>query len=267
MELWAIVNLTPDSFYQDSRVEAKSFVERVLLFLQQGAHKLDIGAESTRPGGRPLTPQEEWQRLEKPLKDLKSEIGEKEFRRLVSIDTRHPQSARHALELGVGIINDVSGGNKEMFATVAAHQAQIVIMHSTSLPVNPSEKMNYNDVVEDVFSFLRQKSLQAQEAGVLSQNIIWDYGIGFGKDLQENLRLLTASAKFRRSGYRLMAGISRKSFLHKLLDIPETRERLMPTMIVSTYLALQGVDILRTHDIKPCVQMNALVAALNSHAE
>lgn len=261
MQIWAILNLTPDSFFSDSRVSKENFVEQAQVALEQGADVLDIGAESTRPGGEVLLPEQEWQRLEQPLQDLKKKWGSKKFFQTISIDTRNIETAQKALELGVGIINDVSGGSQAMFEAVASYKAQIVLMHSTSLPVDPQEQTKYNDVVEDVYQFLEQQSHLATQSGVLPNKIIWDYGIGFGKNLEQNIKLLSASKKFLNS-HRLLAGISRKSFLHHLLDIPNPHERLLPTVILSTYLALQGVDILRTHDVTSLIHMKKILSVL-----
>lgn len=262
VDVWTILNLTPDSFYNESRVGGKNFLQKALAALEQGSDVLDIGAESTRPGGKILSPQEEWQRLSEPLQELRKQLGDKDFFNRVSIDTRNPSTIKKVLELGVGTINDQSGGCPETFSAVAKHNAQIVLMHSTALPVDPSQKVEYNDVVQDVFAFLTEQSEFAIAAGVLPENIIWDYGIGFGKNLEQNLQLLAASKKFMQD-YRLLIGISRKSFLHHLLNIPEPADRLLPTTIVSTYLALQGVNILRTHDTEAVVQMNTLLEALD----
>lgn len=261
MQIWAILNLTPDSFFSNSRVNEEDFVERAQIALEQGANVLDIGAESTRPGGEVLSVEQEWQRLEKPLQNLKKKWGSEKFFQTISIDTRNVQTAQQALALGVGIINDVSGGSQTMFEAVASHNAQIVVMHSTSLPVNPQEQVQYNDVVEDVYQFLEAQSNLATRAGILPTNIIWDYGIGFGKNLEQNLKLLSSSKTFLNK-YRLLVGLSRKSFLHHLLDIPNPSERLLPSTIFSTYLALQGVDILRTHDVTSLVYVKKILSVL-----
>jgi len=250
-KIWAVLNLTPDSFYPESRVTHKDFVNRCVECLSQGADVLDIGAESTRPFSQALGFREEWDRLEAPLTDLRLEIGQSEFSKRVSIDTYKAETAQKVLELGVGFINDVSGGkSSELLKLTAQYDAGIVLMHSRGEPADMQVNPQYTDVGIEILEFLRMQSEKAIHCGVAKNKIIWDVGIGFGKLLEHNLQLLKNTDIFRSDGFPLMVGISRKSFIDKLLNIPSAEQRRDPTIIINTYLALHQVDILRVHDIK-----------------
>lgn len=249
-QIWAVLNLTPDSFYPGSRVDSGDFVKRCLQCLSDGADVLDIGAESTRPFSDPVSAEEEWHRLNQPLSDLKTEIGADEFRRRVSIDTYKGGTARKALELGAGIINDVGGGQSpELLQAVAEYKAGIVLMHCRGNPKEMQVNPVYDDVVGEVLAFLQDRTAAALEHGIAPQNIIWDCGIGFGKTLDHNLALLNSVGRFQEAGYRLLYGISRKSFIDKMLNLPDVALRRDPSMILHTILAAKGVDILRVHDV------------------
>ena len=262
-KIWAVINLTPDSFYPGSRVDSKKFVDRCLEALSEGADVLDIGAESTRPYSEPITAEVEWERIHQPLQDLKSQIGEMEYFKRVSIDTYKPETARRVLETGVGYINDIRGGQSvALLQAVAEFKAGIVLMHSQGPPETMQRNPLYDDVVQDVSSFLQSQSVLAVKYGIVPENIIWDCGIGFGKKLEHNLKLIQSLNRFQEKGYRIMYGISRKSFIDKLLDIPEVEMRRDPTMIIHTYLAMHGVDILRVHDVKETVMIRNILMHL-----
>ncbi len=257
------MNLTPDSFYPGSRIDAGNFVARALQYLKDGAGVLDIGAESSRPGSDPVSAEDEWNRLHGPLISLKDHLGPERFKQVVSIDTYKGETAQKALEMGVGIINDISGGaDEELLKAVAGYEAQLVLMHSKGSPKTMQDNPQYEDVVEEVLGFLNERSEKALSAGVKKENIIWDYGIGFGKTLEHNLALLNAGERFRANGFRLLAGVSRKSFIGKLLAIDDVERRKDPTMIIHTYLALRGVDILRVHDVAETAMIRKIVMAI-----
>lgn len=262
-QIWAAMNLTPDSFYPESRVNSREFVERALGFLADGADVLDIGAESSRPYSEPVSEEEEWHRLQMPLEALKAELGELEFKKKISIDTYKPAIARKALEMGAGYINDIQGAQEAgMLGAVSEFKPGYVIMHSQGKPKTMQDDPQYADIVSDVLSFLKDQTQKALNAGVLKENIIWDFGIGFGKTLEHNLMLLKNVSLFRKEGFPLMAGISRKSFMDKLLNIPDVALRRDPTMIMHTYLALQQVDILRVHDVSDTRMIRDIVNSL-----
>ncbi|MDH5717793.1 MAG: dihydropteroate synthase [Spirochaetia bacterium] len=263
MQVWAILNLTSDSFYEKSRVKENKFIDFALKCINEGADVLDIGAESSRPFSKPVTWEEEWQRLEKPLKLLKKELGEQTFEKIISVDTYKPETARRTLDMGIKIINDIKGGqNLKMLNLVSSYQAKIVIMHSKGTPENMQIKPEYSDVTNEVLIFLKKQTKAAISAGINKENIIWDYGVGFGKTTSHNLSLIKNTSVFKKEGFLLLTGISRKSFIGEILNLPNPEARGFASGIIHTYLALQGVDILRVHDVKETVQIRTLLSSL-----
>jgi len=268
MEVWSIINATPDSFLAESRKQGVDAVKAAVDHLQQGVDVVDIGAESSRPFSTPLPPDEEWNRLQPILVDLKKEVGDAAFNHRVSVDTWKPEIARRAMDLGVSIINDIrGGGEKGMFETVQEYDATIVLMHSQGTPETMQVNPVYNDVVDEVYTFLKYRSNEAETTGIDKKKIIWDFGIGFGKTPEHNLDLLKNLNIFLASGHRLMAGVSRKSFIGKLLNLPEPEQRKDPSLVLHTYLALHRVSILRVHDIKETLMMRALLKSLSPLSE
>ncbi len=263
-EVWGILNLTPDSFYAGSRVDAFSAVAQCRQMLSEGADVIDIGAESTRPGSASVSAEEEWERLKPALEQISLQCPEV-LNRKISVDTRHAATARKAFDFGISIINDVSAGSDAaMFDAVAGAGARIVLMHSKGTPADMQISPSYSDVVAEVYSFLLKRTENAVEKGIKKDNIIWDYGIGFGKTDQHNRDLLASSHFFASQGFQLMAGVSRKSFLGRVLNQPQPEERKFSTHAMHMYLALQGVQILRVHDVKEAVEIRSLLAYLRS---
>lgn len=261
-EIWGVLNITPDSFYQASRA-GSNFIDTATKMLRAGADKLDIGAESSRPFSEPVSAEEEWARLEPPLTSLKQHLTPQEFSSIVSIDTYKAITARRALELGVRIINDISAGaDTGMFEAVAEYKAAIVLMHAGGTPQTMQVDPQYSDVIKEVFNYLEERSRLALTAGIEKENIIWDAGIGFGKTVNHNVALIKNARTFLNSGYPVMYGISRKSFIGKILGLTDPAERLTGTIAVHVYLALQGVSILRVHDITESVQTVKMVQAI-----
>ena len=259
MEVWGVLNLSPDSFLPSSRVHIENIVERAEEFLEKGAKKLDIGAESTRPFSSPLTPEEELRRLEPALEKLLKKIPHS----YISVDTYKPLVAKKVLSMGISTINDISGGrNPQMLSTVASYQASFVIMHMQTFPFIMQINPVYEDIVEEVLSYLRTYTEKAIEAGIPKEKIIWDYGIGFGKTTQENIELLKNTSIFLKDGFPLMVGVSRKSFIGRLLGIPDPEKRKIPTLALHAYLMEKGVSILRVHDVEETVQIQRMLAWL-----
>ena len=264
MQIWGVLNLTRDSFYSKSRVTQSEFVEKAIEFLQQGADRLDVGAESTRPFAEPVSMEKEWQRLYQPLLSLKSQIGPNEFYRRVSVDTYKPEIARRVLELGVGTINDVSGGTQvEMLQRVAESDCDYVIMHAQGNPSNMQLSPEYADVLSEVSAFLQKRVQEAKAYGIAAERLILDPGIGFGKNLEHNMALIANPGLLRIEHLRLLYGISRKSFLEKLLGLAAPEDRGEAGISVHTWLYLQGVDILRVHDIKTTAAVRVFLQSVD----
>lgn len=244
----AIVNCTPDSFSGDGVAGAQAYAA-LSAQVEAGADILDLGAESTRPGARVVTPDEEWQRLAPVL----AACAQAPWRAAVrlSVDTRHAQTAQRALAAGAQIINDVSGGaDASLLQTVAAHGAQVMLMHALSVPADPGLRLAEDvDVVAFIADWATKTSAKAQAFGITPSQLWLDPGIGFGKSARQSLALIDAAATLVADGRRWVYGHSRKSFL-ALFDpdaSPAARDPL--TLLVSHQLALAGVSALRVHHV------------------
>jgi 2-amino-4-hydroxy-6-hydroxymethyldihydropteridine diphosphokinase/dihydropteroate synthase len=250
--LWmGIVNLTPDSFSDGGELgDTRSVAAHVAALIAAGAEIVDLGAESTRPGAAPLTADEEWSRLERPLGSVVDAYGGALLRPLVSIDTYHPATARRALALGADIVNDVSGlESREMQEIAAQSGKDFVAMHNLGLP---AEKTRTLPAGEDpgaaVERWLEARLDEWQRAGLDLNRVIFDPGIGFGKNPLQSLRLMRDLHRFDGYGLRTLVGHSRKSFMHHVAAADREARDLF-TVGASLKLAAQGVDILRVHNV------------------
>ncbi len=245
--IMGIINLTSDSFYSGSRIQTqKEVVGKINQMLNEGATIIDIGAASSRPNSEIITAEEEINRL-KPF----VEIISKEFPRTwFSVDTYNAQTAEFCVEEhGFYMINDISAYSidKEMFETVVKLNVPYVLMHMQGNPQNMQQNPEYRDVSEEVFRFLGHKIAELTSKGV--NDIIIDPGFGFGKDLKHNYTLLKHLDDFRALECPVLAGLSRKSMIYRLLNnSPE--ESLNGTSVLNTIALLKGADILRVHDVK-----------------
>lgn len=254
--LMGVVNVTPDSF-SDGGVflNAGSAVEHAKRLVNEGADILDVGGESSRPGADPVTEEEEWARLEPVLRCLLREVNAP-----VSVDTYKPQTARRALEAGAHLINDITGlTDPAMVEVVAKHQAPVVIMHMRGRPKTMQQNVHYEDVVEEVRSFLAAQAENATRAGI--PQVIVDPGIGFGKNTGHNLQLLRRLGELAALPYPLLVGPSRKSFLGNLTGAA-VDDRLGGTLSAVTAAVLGGADIVRVHEVKECRQAVLIADAI-----
>ncbi|MCM1531370.1 MAG: dihydropteroate synthase [Bacteroides sp.] len=245
-----ILNLTPDSFYAQSRVpDTDTALRKVEQMLKDGMDMLDIGAVSSRPGAELPDEAEERRRLEGTLKAVTARFPDL----IVSVDTFRSGIARMAAECGAHIINDISGGmyDPDMFATVGMLQLPYVLMHLKEKPKNMQDDPRYNDVVTDLILYFSQKLQAAHEAGI--HDVILDPGFGFAKTLEHNYRLLAHLRDFQMLRAPLLAGMSRKSMLYRLLDC-SPQEALNATTAANMIALQNGADILRVHDVKEAAQ-------------
>lgn len=245
-----ILNITPDSFSDGGRSDAETIAALDQL-LTDGADIIDVGAESTRPGATPLTHAEEWARLEGLLPNIIQRTHAAGKR--ISLDTRHAQTAKAALALGVDILNDVSGCTApEMIAALAESDCDVVCMHSLTIPADPTVTVAAGlDVVMEMRQFAKQRITALTAAGIAPSRIIFDPGIGFNKTAAQSLELIRRADELKSLGLRLLIGHSRKSFLGSIQATPSGwHERDMLTLAVSQYLVQHGVDILRVHHIQ-----------------
>jgi dihydropteroate synthase len=245
-KIMGIINITPDSFYKDSRFNLgdESFLKKAEKMILEGADILDIGGYSSRPGATEISIPEEIERIEKPIKLIKSEFPHIP----ISIDTFRSEVAKAALNAGAELINDVSGGDQDdkMFDLVISENIPYILMHMRGNPNTMNSKTEYADIVLEIIQELYRKANFLRTNGV--KDVIVDPGFGFAKDLNQNYELLKKLNLFP-STYPILIGISRKSMLYKLFNTnPE--EVLAETSALHLYGLLQGASILRVHDVK-----------------
>ena len=249
--LMGIVNVTPDSFSDGGDFFDRDVaVEHCLKLHEDGAAIIDIGGESTRPNAEEVSVEEEIKRIVPVISELKNRKPEI----IISVDTRKAEVAAAAVKAGADIINDVSGleYSPEIASIAAENNTGLVLMHMRGNPGNMqnAENLVYKDIVGEVIAFLKKAAQKAIDCGVKRENIILDPGIGFAKDLEQNMLLIKGIKQLRESGYAVLVGHSRKSFIGKLLGRGNAKDRLGGTIALSLYLASQGVEILRVHDIQ-----------------
>lgn len=255
-----ILNLTPDSFYDGGRyTNTKDIVAHVNNMLNDGADIIDIGAVTTKPNSVKVSVTEEMKRLEGHLKIIRKEFPEA----LLSIDTFHSEIARMAVDKGINIINDISGGefDKKMFKTISELKIPYIIMHIQGTPQTMQKNPTYNDVVTDLITFFNKKMNLLQELDV--HDIIIDPGFGFGKSVEHNYELLNNLHLFSILNSPLLVGISRKSMICKVLDLPPDKA-LNGTVVLHTVALLNGANIIRVHDVKEAVETIKLLNMLQN---
>jgi 2-amino-4-hydroxy-6-hydroxymethyldihydropteridine diphosphokinase/dihydropteroate synthase len=250
--LWmGIVNVTPDSFSDGGRLrDERALDAHVAAMFEAGAHILDVGGESTRPGATPVEPDEEWRRLAPVLERLIDRHRGAALRPLVSVDTYHPETARRALALGVDMINDVGGLTApEMIELAQDGGADWVAMHNLSVPADPAVTLPPAcDPVAAVGEWLAGRIDAWDRAGLDLNRIVFDPGIGFGKNALQSLALLRGAERLRRHGLRVLIGHSRKSFMKSFSSLA-IEDKDLATVGASLSLCARGVDILRVHNV------------------
>jgi 2-amino-4-hydroxy-6-hydroxymethyldihydropteridine diphosphokinase/dihydropteroate synthase len=250
--LWmGIINLTPDSFSDGGAYRTWHAIEAAIdEMTAAGAHILDFGAESTRPGAAPLTPAQEWSRLEPTLAAVVDKFRGDALRPRISVDTYHADVAARAIVLGIDIVNDVGGLQQpRMIELAAAHEVEIVAMHNLGLPAAPGVTLPTDtNAADQVADWLDARLDGWRKAGLRTDRIIFDPGVGFGKNPLQSLELLREIGRFKDKGLRLLVGHSRKSFMTPFAGIAGD-ERDLVTIGASMALIGRGVDILRVHDV------------------
>lgn len=251
--LWmGIVNLTPDSFSDGGRYVSAAALEALLDDMDAGGvHVVDLGAESTRPGATPLTAEAEWARLEAPLATVLERYAGRRPRPWISVDTYHAPVAARAIEHGVDIVNDVSGLTSEAMLQLAAdHEAiDFIAMHNLSIPADRAHTLPADaDPIAELNAWLAAQRERWHRAGIDAQRIVFDPGVGFGKDPLQSLEILRRIEALELEDLRVLVGHSRKSFMGAFASGGET-ERDLVTVGASLELAARGVDILRVHNV------------------
>ena len=260
--IMGVVNVTPDSFSDGGLfLDADAAVEHGRRLGAEGAHILDVGGESTRPGAEPVAEDEELGRVLPVIERLAADAGAPEVR--ISIDTTKSGVARAALDAGAGIVNDVSAFRFDpgLAGLVAESDADCCVMHMLGEPRTMQQDPRYEDVVSEVKAFLEERLAFAMGEGIAEERIWLDPGIGFGKTVEHNLELLRRLDEIVAIGRPVVIGTSRKSFLGKLAGGRDEGERL-PGTIASNVLALErGATVFRVHDVAPNADALAVAAA------
>jgi 2-amino-4-hydroxy-6-hydroxymethyldihydropteridine diphosphokinase/dihydropteroate synthase len=256
-KLMGIMNLTPDSFSDGGKVLGQSALVHFLQLVEAGAEIVDIGAESTRPGATPLTAEEEWSRLAAPLQTIVNHPKRAQVR--LSLDTRHATTAARALGLGVDMVNDVGGLRElEMQRVLAASGCDIVVMHALSIPADPAVTLPPDaDPVAVILAWKRERAMALKASGITPKRLIFDPGIGFGKNAAQSLALLGRASELVDDGGRWLIGHSRKSFLKAVGAPDRPGDRDAATLAFSRDLLRIPVDILRVHDVAGHRQLRA----------
>ena len=248
--LMGVLNLTPDSFSDGGRFNKKSKgITHAINLFKFGSNIIDVGGESTRPGSKTVSDYKEWKRIENTIKKISKKIP-------LSLDTRKSEIMKKGIKLGVKIINDVSGLEYDLKTVQVLKEYKIpfVIHHSQGTPENMQIKPSYENVLLDIYDFFQEKIKFLRAKGVKHNNIIIDPGIGFGKNLKHNMNLIRDISIFHTLGFPVLVGVSKKRFIKELSGINDTKNRAGGTVASSLYLIMQGVQILRIHDVKELMQ-------------
>jgi dihydropteroate synthase len=244
--LMGIINTTPDSFSDGGLLaDDATAIRRGMTLAEDGADIIDVGGESTRPGSAPVDIAEEWRRVGNVIAALvRAGI-------VVSVDTRHAEIMRRALDAGARIINDVTAltGDAASLAVAAASDASIALMHMQGEPATMQKNPRYDDVVGEVETYLAARIAACEAAGIARARIAVDPGIGFGKTVAHNVALLAACGRLRQLGAVVLIGASRKSFIAKLSRGEVTEDRVGGSIAAALASAARGADILRVHDV------------------
>ena len=242
-----VLNVTPDSFYDKGMFfDPKKAVRRALEMERDGADIIDVGGESTRPGAEDVSVDEELKRVIPVIRAIS-----KRAKVAISVDTRKAKVADAALSAGASIVNDVSAlkEDPDMAGVVAKHRAGIVLMHMKGRPKDMQADPNYADLIEDIACSLKRSISIAKRAGIKDCKIIIDPGIGFGKTVEHNLEILRSLGRFKKLGYPICVGTSRKSFIGKVLDSKYPEDRLAGSLATAAIAVMNGANIIRAHDV------------------
>lgn len=254
-----IINVTPDSFFEDSRrLEPGEAVDRALAMVETGADIIDIGGESTRPGAHPVSIGEELRRTTEVVSELRRQSDV-----LISIDTRKSKVAERALELGADLVNDISGltADPNMAQLIAEAHAGVVLMHMSGTPQTMQRSPFYQDVVAAIKEFMGAAIHRAESAGISPDSIMVDPGIGFGKTAKHNLQILNRLDAFAKLEKPLLVGTSRKSFIGKVLDL-DPGDRLLGTAATVVAAIVRGAHVIRVHDAPEMTQVSRMADAI-----
>jgi len=254
--MMGVLNCTPDSFSDGQCVDVEALVEKAKLMVKQGAHMIDIGGESTRPNAQPVGVEEELKRVIPVIQTLSAQTDIP-----ISIDTMKAAVMAQAIDAGVTLVNDVSAltFDAQSMDVVASSGVNVCLMHMQGLPATMQKKPSYHDVLAEVLSFFEHRIESCLAAGIQASSIILDPGIGFGKGLEENLKLISNIGVIKKQfGLPVLLGASRKSFLGLMTD-SDVHSREIETAVASAIGVFCGADMIRVHDCD--IQSKAAVVA------
>jgi len=257
-----ILNMTPDSFSDGGRFDGlEAALSHARTMIDEGASIIDIGGESTRPGALPISAEEEIQRTMPVIHALRREWGG-----LISIDTMKAAVAKAALQAGADIVNDVSGltADPEMIRVCADSHCGVIVMHMLGTPADMQNAPRYEDVVGDVLAFFRERVSTLTQAGIAAERLCFDPGIGFGKTQEHNLALLRDLKHLAPSGYPLLLGVSRKSFIGKITGAELPADRDHATIALTAIARMHGIMLHRVHEVRGNVAALRVAEALLS---
>ncbi len=257
-KVMGILNITPDSFYDGGKFNSKkAILKQTKKMLKHGATFIDIGAYSSRPNALHISEDVELKRIIPII-----ELLVKEFPKiLISVDTFRSNVADQSIKAGACMINDISGGSLDnnMFKIVAKHQVPYILMHMKGTPQNMQQNPTYENIIEEIMTYFTKKIKKLQQLKV--QDIVLDVGFGFGKTIAHNYKILSKLEEFQKLGFPILAGMSRKSMLYKLLESNPTK-MLNATSVVNTIALQKHAQILRVHDVKEAIECIKIVAQL-----
>lgn len=245
--LMGILNVTPDSFSDGGQFNSlEGAIDQALHLVNHGADILDIGGQSTRPGAEQISIPVEISRVVPVIQALRSQG----ITQPISVDTTRAIVAEQAIQAGANLVNDISGATFDpaMLTTVATLDIPLILMHIRGTPATMQTLTDYQDVVGEVYEFLAQRLQASLAAGIKQEHLIIDPGIGFAKTAEQNITLLQNLDHFRSLGVPILVGVSRKSFIGKILDRPEPKDRIWGTAAATCGAIAQGADIIRAHD-------------------
>jgi dihydropteroate synthase len=253
-----IINVTPDSFYAGSRAVEKNILKKTEQMIDEGAHIIDIGGQSTRPGSEKISADEELKRVIDPIIEIRKSFPDS----FISVDTFYAKVAKQAVEAGADIVNDISAGkmDKEMIPTISGLQVPYVLMHMKGTPDNMQKDPAYEDATKEVLDFFIAETDKLKKAGIY--DVFIDIGFGFGKKSEHNFELLRNLSVFKMLDRPILLGISRKSTISKTLGV-SFEDSLNGTTILNTIGLMNGANILRVHDVKEAKEAVKLFTALN----
>jgi len=260
--LMGVLNTTPDSFSDGGKfINNKLADKQINKLLDDGVKIVDLGGESTRPGAKEIDSQEEWKRIKPKLNNLSKR------KCIISLDTRKSFIIKKSLPYKVSLINDVSGlsYDKDTIEILKKSKIPFVIHHMQGTPKTMQIKPNYKNVLLDIYDFFEEKLKLIRKKNIKHNNIILDPGIGFGKNLKHNITLISKISIFHSLGFPIMLGLSRKKFIKDLVGVNDSKERIGGTVSSCIYSSLQGIQILRVHDVNEVNQALKVFEKLQLH--